>query len=338
MTALTLHWHLRKCAGTAVRSVFNMPTPLPGYAEAHDHFENFVALETRSACPSCSVLRVVVLREPYAQLLSEVSYFPRDFYRAQRASTTSKRNSSRDSGGALIYDDDHMVCNRHALMGLCAPTSSLMPKPRVFRWRQQSWKLPPRCSVDFTLRVLRGFDVVGFTDEMDYVWSAMRTWAEQHVPVANGLRAAYMRRLGRQQQRSAYHTFDNATSSSTTTRRGVADYLRVARALLAKAEQATSGFVQEATERRANASRAQAAGRGASPAEQLRSDQAFRARVHKHLDGANEAQQRVALLERFPSRAEFERRNGCALRVWSEARRLFGHGDGSGRTRRAQML
>ena len=87
-TGHVLHWHLRKCAGTSMRLAFVHPVPLRGYYEIHDNFAKFVSVDNDSSgCALCPRLRVVVLREPYEQFMSEVNYFPEDFTdaRMQRA-------------------------------------------------------------------------------------------------------------------------------------------------------------------------------------------------------------------------------------------------------------
>ena len=92
-------------------------------------------------------------------------------------------------------------------MGLCGPLIDGVPKPTraeyakawpvapTLRWRNATWRVPPRCSVEFTMRVLHGFDVVGFVDRMDLVWAAVRDWAEARL--SEPQRGAYLARLSR---------------------------------------------------------------------------------------------------------------------------------------------
>ena len=61
-----LHWHLRKCGGSAIR---NAMMNHPNYTEAHGNYGEFLRKEKRrNAGSACGVRRIVILRHPYSQL------------------------------------------------------------------------------------------------------------------------------------------------------------------------------------------------------------------------------------------------------------------------------
>ena len=147
------HWHLRKCAGTAIRDAMRMHRMQhPHYVEFHDSFAALVhgerqqatVLRKRGASMPCGVRRIVVLREPYAQFASEVAFFPSDFLRGS------------GDASALTYVDDHFVCSSKTMMGLC--------------------KRRGACNVSRVMEVLQGFDFVGWTNSMDTIFSVLRGW------------------------------------------------------------------------------------------------------------------------------------------------------------------
>ena len=78
-----VHWHLRKCGGTTIRNLFHASNV---YVEAHTTFRGMLDVERKkgldpehNAGKHACVRRLVVLRDPYTQLLSEIDHFPNTF-------------------------------------------------------------------------------------------------------------------------------------------------------------------------------------------------------------------------------------------------------------------
>ena len=156
------HWHIRKCAGTTIRNVLkrkNASQPYGIYREYHHasgapDWSNLAKLEATArqeanaaGRQSCGARRLVVLREPYEQFRSEVHYFPRDFYRVDHQTRQAR----------LVYGDNHLICRG---MGLCAASNGF----------------GRGCSVERAMRVLAGFDFIGFFSRLDIVFEVLRGW------------------------------------------------------------------------------------------------------------------------------------------------------------------
>lgn len=139
-----VHWHLRKMAGTVVRDALR-PGLSERYVEAHCNFACLQRWERRLP-PSACWQRLVILREPYSHLLSELDHFPFTFMPPPHEQQPSPH-----------IHDNHMLCGRDAMMGLCTGGTG-------------------ECDADAVLRVLESFHFVGFFEFLDRTFDALKQW------------------------------------------------------------------------------------------------------------------------------------------------------------------
>lgn len=302
---LIFHWHLRKCAGTAIRDAFAvsastrqrpaacercnncMPRCVrPFYGEHHDNFASLARvrkLESRllSHCSSmeCGLRRFVVLREPYSQLLSDVNHFPP----CSRHESMETCLAGDDQEAMLRrYADDYMVCGG-TMMGLCKATGG-------------------GCDANATLALLRRFDLVGFVEEMHHVWAVLGAWVgcvDRHSGGVPG-RAALARELTQRADAARRRARPWVSKSPT-------DYLRAARTALAHDEVKAAALC------------------GGPPISEAALSTQQRSARDGQCSGAlfsmNVTRVRLRALRLLPTRAQFERRNRCAIEVYWRARR-----------------
>ena len=302
---LIFHWHLRKCAGTAIRNAFAVPGAsrrrpaacdrcnncMPRcvrslYGEHHAGFASLApvrALERRllSHCGSmaCGLRRLVVLREPYSQLLSDVNYFPPCKHSESMETCLAGRD---DDSAAMLrrYTNDYMVCGG-AMMGICRATGG-------------------GCDANATLALLRRFDFVGFVEEMHHVWAVLGAWVgchRHHSSGASGALAELARTLTKRGQEKRGRWVAKSR----------ADYLRAARTALADDEAKVSALCGPPP----------ISDGPLSPKQRSKRD----GECSGALFGINITRVQLRALRLLPTRAQFERRNRCAIEVYRRARR-----------------
>lgn len=283
------------------------PNTLVPAPQVHDDFNAFAETErgllrrTDTGCshgrlgrppgsaPRCKIaLRsLVVLREPYSQLLSEVNWFARDF--------APRRGYDPDSNSPLEpeVEPDHFVCSRRALLGLCRPHGPHFRPGETITWRRgPPLALPPACNASSVLTVLRGLDHVGFVDRMDDVWRVLRGWVTTLLPLtpASARNGSVDPRVSVSRTLAHARVLGDAASS-----RAAADYIRDAELRMEKTAKAIADAHSLGV---------------AAPFE--------------HLYGVNATLAlTVRLLRGMPGREEFERRHPCAVEAYRLARREF---------------
>lgn len=177
------HWHLRKCAGTDIQRAFTLPGGgrSPRYVEVHGDFRQFARELRRVRRRCCAVRTVVVLRDPYEQLISEMDFFPGDFSPATAARPLSGRLWTTPH---FQTREDHLVCRHNALMGLCRE----------------------RCNATRVVRRLRDFDHVGLVGEtMGCTFATLARWVMEggaSDPADAGVAGALQRRARRPEMRA----------------------------------------------------------------------------------------------------------------------------------------
>jgi len=175
------HWHLRKCGGTTIRGILQ---PYERYVEAHTDWRGLHLLERRRRLPrgeADCVRRIVVLREPYSLLLSELDNFPADFPIV---------------GGRLSIIDNHFVCSTTAMLGMCHLDGG-------------ATKCDAKRVVD---EIDAAVDFVGFFERLDHTFRALERWLachSSHMPAAALRALSYARRAYTQSRGSQQ---DNITA------------------------------------------------------------------------------------------------------------------------------
>ena len=174
-----VHWHLRKCAGTSIRRAFTLPSVGGGraaisrYTEVHGDHRTFAGQVRRVRKRCCAVRTLVVLREPYDQLVSEMDFFPGDFALARNRLSGSTEGLPGPWWSAPPYfqtRDDHFVCEHGALMGLCECATQ--------RRRRQPCSRE-RCNATSVVARLRELDHVGFVESMRCTYSTLARWVAE---------------------------------------------------------------------------------------------------------------------------------------------------------------
>lgn len=181
-----VHWHLRKCAGTAVRNAFTATIGdgrkrrYARYYEAHGDYRSYSRLVRRKlSSECCAVRRFTVLREPYERLLSEMDYFPGDFEPRRKLRLARRHAVWRTPWYELLENAD--VCSHDGLMGLC-----------------DGRRQPGHCNVTRVLAVLRDeFDHVGFVDRMQTTYELLARWAREGAAEGSDVHARQLQRAGR---------------------------------------------------------------------------------------------------------------------------------------------
>ena len=133
------------------------------YIDVHAEHQRFGGELRRARRRCCAVRTLVVLREPFAQLVSEMDFFPRDF----------SPELARPGAGPwwrtpwFEIREDHLVCEHGALMGLCECASVQ---------RRQCRR--ERCNATSVLQRLRTeFDHIGIVGAtMGCTYSILARW------------------------------------------------------------------------------------------------------------------------------------------------------------------
>jgi len=116
-----------------------------GYVEAHTDFRGLHDKEHKriQRLEEPCVQRLVLLREPYAQFLSELDHFPDEF--------ALTRN------GTVQVHDNHFVCSHQGLMGLCGSAAA-----------------DGQCDPHAIVSLLdRSFDHVGFVEGLESTFDTL---------------------------------------------------------------------------------------------------------------------------------------------------------------------
>ena len=278
------HWHLRKCAGTAIRTAMKgyvaeghtprsrLPQQSSGsrYVEYHMNYRWMRLLSDKAAASDvyngCGVRRIVVLREPYSQFISELAYFPFSFIPERAAGNISVAAIT----ALLLKQQNRLVCHEDAHMGLCEPA----------------------CNATRVLGMLLTFDFVGFTDAMDRVYQVLRGW------VSCNSSAETEHTLEMEAARARYD------------------------ALTGQVKESSDGGLARLTVRAIRRMDFARAAIGLPPSELERARWADvslgRTKELSHWETV------VSVLRAVPPRHVFERNNRCAMDVYRRARERFG--------------
>jgi hypothetical protein len=279
-TPYLVHWHLRKHAGTVVRDALK---PLSTYVEAHCNMACLTRMERKVPSSECWQ-RLVILREPYSQLLSEMDHFPFDFL-----------PSSGDERQLLNIDDNHMVCQRPAMMGLCS----------------MEGKRAGSCNADAVLGVLETFNFIGFFEHLDNTLDALVQWLECSFAASSSTSTSTQAsRLGAPSPLGQMRL--RLARQRDSFRRGC-----WAGGCRTRAEMVNNSLVEQRT----LTAHSNATARLRSRHQSLRDNRTRTAAAW--------------VLERAPNRSAFEAHQACAIRVYQEALRRWGPEGTGGPTGRA---